>query len=104
MRPPPVIIALGLGAHVVLGARPSRAQSADSVAARPSHLSLGFAVDTTMAPDGWWGVDAALAARPAVVRFWRDYLAVRGDSARRPAFWSADDRRRGPDPDLARAF
>jgi hypothetical protein len=41
--------------------------------------------------------------RPAVVRLWREYLAERGDGARRPAFWPAADRRRTPDPDPALA-
>jgi hypothetical protein len=83
-----------------LSAAAAHAQTQDG-GARASRLSLGFAVDTTVAPATWWGVDPALAARPAVVRLWRDYLAVRADSARRLAFWSDADRRSTPDPDLA---
>lgn len=90
-------------AHALLGTRIVVAQTPDSVAARTARLALGFAVDTTAVPATWWGVDPALAARPAVVRFWRDYLVVRGDSVRRLALWSAADRRRMPDPDLALA-
>lgn len=77
--------------------------SAGGAPAAAEGLALGFAVDTAAVPGGWWGVDAARAALPAVVRTWRDYLAVRADSAKRAAFWSAADRARAPDPDLALA-
>lgn len=97
------LAAICILAHIPLGARIVHAQTPNSVAVGKSRLALGFAVDTTAGPATWWGVDAALAARPAVVRLWRDYLAVRGDSIRRPALWSAADRRRTPDPDLALA-
>lgn len=82
-------------------ARAALAQSSAERAPTAGQLSLGFAVDTTAVPGGWWGVDPALAALPAVVRTWRDYLAVRADSARRRAFWSAADRARAAEPDLA---
>src|SRR5687768_1398497 len=88
---------------VLAAAPPARAQAADSATRRGTRLALGFAVDTTTVPTTWWGVDVALGARPAVVRFWRDYLAVRGDAARRVAFWSAADRSRAADPDLVLA-
>lgn len=78
------------------------AQAAAGGAPTPATgLALGFAVDTTAAAGGRWGVDPALGALPAVVRTWRDYLAVRADPARRLPFWSAADRARAPDPDLA---
>lgn len=65
-----------------------------------SGLTLGLAVDTAVVPGAWWGVDSALASRAAVVRTWRDYVAIRADSGRRLSFWSAADRERTPDPDL----
>ena len=93
---------LGWYAAVLFAAAPMACVEAqDSTAVPSGRLALGFAVDTTVVPATWWGVDPALSARPAVVRLWRDYLAVRGDRARRTAFWSAADRSRAPDPDLA---
>jgi hypothetical protein len=68
--------------------------------AAKSGLKLGLAVDTSIVPGAWWGVDSALAARAAVVRTWDDYLAIRADSGKRLSFWSAGDRGRTPDPDL----
>ncbi len=93
----------GVALAVLLDAPTACAQARAATAARASRLALGFAVDTTVTPATWWGVDRAMAARPAVVRLWRDYLAVRGDSVRRAAFWSMADRRRMTDPDLALA-
>lgn len=77
--------------------RSVRAQSAGDTAIRK--LALGFAVDTTVVPGGWWGVDTARASLREVVRAWRDYLVVRHDQAQRPAFWSAADRLQSSDPD-----
>ena len=68
--------------------------------AQKTGLSLGYAVDTTAVPASWWGVDAARSALPSVVRTWRDFLAVRKDTAKRVAFWSSADRQRLGDPDL----
>jgi len=62
-------------------------------------LALGFAVDTTVVPDAWWGVDPARRVLPAVVRAWRDYLLVRHDPVRRAAMWTSTDRSRAADPD-----
>ncbi len=92
-----VVVLMALGGPVAC------AQDAGGGAERSSRLTLGFAVDTTVTPESWWGVDPALAVRAEVVRLWRDYLAVRQDSTRRVAFWSAADRERAPDPDLALA-
>ncbi|MGI9139850.1 MAG: hypothetical protein ACR2GJ_01940 [Gemmatimonadaceae bacterium] len=57
-------------------------------------------MDTTAVATSSWGVDPALIALPAVVRTWRDYLAVRADPTKRLRFWSSADQRRTPDPDL----
>jgi len=90
--------AIGL---LLIVAADTEAQKGDRGSVDAPRLALGFAVDTTVVPATTWGVDPALAARPAVVRLWRDYLAVRTDSSKRGSFWSAADRRLAPDPDLA---
>ena len=93
-----------LFAATLAGPPAACAQTSDSsdggAPASTKGLALGFAVDTTAVPGGWWGVDAARVELPAVVRTWRDYLVVRADSAKRAAFWSAADHARAPDPDL----
>lgn len=76
---------------------PLRAQSTDTARVHP--LALGYAVDTTVVPASWWGVDPARAVLPEVVRTWRDYLLIRHDPAKRASFWSRVDRARAADPD-----
>lgn len=92
-----LIRALPIGALALVAAPPCVAQGVTREPLRP--LALGFAVDTTVVPGAWWGVDPAREALSEVVRTWRDFLAVRHDPARRIAFWSAADRARAPEPD-----
>lgn len=61
---------LGAAVTAMLCGSNARAQAQDSAAVAPAlRLTLGFAVDTTVVPSTWWGVERALATRPAVVRF-----------------------------------
>ena len=79
---------------------PLRAQSPAVTDTAAAHqLALGYAVDTTMVPGAWWGVDPARSVLAEVVRTWRDYLTIRRDPAKRASFWSAADRVRAADPD-----
>lgn len=68
-----------------------------SAEARRPALTLGFAVDTTAVPQQWWGVDSAHVVLPEVVRFWRNYLAIRHDASQRRGYWTSD--RGGADVD-----
>lgn len=74
------------------------ARSSAQTPAGPPSLALGFAVDTTALPAAWWGVDSARVVLPEVVRFWRDYLAVRRDSSKRRAHWERSGNTGDPDP------
>ncbi|WP_337171306.1 hypothetical protein [Gemmatimonas aurantiaca] len=82
---------------VVIGAEAS-AQSSAQASRSPPSLALGFAVDTTALPAAWWGIDPARVVLPEVVRFWRDYLAIRRDSSKRAVHWERSGTTGDPDP------
>lgn len=96
MRP---IAGLTLLAGMAINASSCGAHASDHAERSTPSLAMGFAVDTSTNPASTWGVDPALGARAGVVRFWRDYLEIRGDSVKRRAFWASVDRSDEADPD-----
>ena len=83
-------------ALVLVGADSACAQAPAS----PSRVQLGVAVDTTRTSRNTWGYDPAMDSVSAVVRTWEAFAVVRGH-APADAHWSALDRTRHTQPDLA---
>lgn len=92
-----VVVGLILGSAIVSAQQP--APAAAPAVSQMAPLTLGFAIDTTATPANWWGVDPARAVLSDVVRFWRDYLAIRHDALQRRGHWIPDSAGGGIDMD-----